>query len=106
MLLHRAPLDNPKDVAWFLASYAREARRRIESRNIPYLAAIRGAMEQVLGLKFEGEKGEHFFRSTLVQTLFYGVFSAWVLWARKQSPKKHGSKPESPGSTPPLDSKG
>ncbi|OYV70796.1 MAG: DNA methyltransferase, partial [Deltaproteobacteria bacterium 21-66-5] len=24
----------------------------------------------------------HFFRSTLVQTLFYGVFSAWVLWHR------------------------
>src|SRR6185437_1553858 len=28
--------------------------------------------------------GEHFFRSTLVQTLFYGVFSAFVLWGRKQ----------------------
>ena len=31
---------------------------------------------------FEGKKGVHFFHSTLVQTLFYGVFSAWVLWAR------------------------
>ena len=29
-------------------------------------------------------KGERFFRSTLVQTLFYGVFSAWVLWAREE----------------------
>ena len=28
---------------------------------------------------FEGERGERFFRSTLIQTLFYGVFSAWVL---------------------------
>ena len=27
-----------------------------------------------------------FFRSTLVQTLFYGVFSAWVLWARQMPP--------------------
>jgi len=27
-------------------------------------------------------KGEHFFQSTLVQTLFYGVFAAWVLWHR------------------------
>ena len=35
-------------------------------------------------MHFEGEKGEHFFRSTLVQTLFYGVFSAWVLWRREQ----------------------
>ena len=31
---------------------------------------------------FEGERGEHFFRSTLVQTLFYGLFSAWVLWTK------------------------
>ena len=28
-------------------------------------------------------KGTRFFYSTLVQTLFYGVFSAWVLWARQ-----------------------
>ena len=34
----------------------------------------------------EGEKGEHFFRSTLVQTLFYGVFSAWVQWSKDQTP--------------------
>ena len=33
-------------------------------------------------MRFEGEKGARFFHSTLVQTLFYGVFSAWVLWAR------------------------
>ena len=36
-------------------------------------------------MKFEGDKGTAFFRSTLVQTLFYGVFSAWVLWARQTS---------------------
>jgi len=35
-------------------------------------------------MKFEGEKGDHFFRSTLVQTIFYGVFSAWVLWHRER----------------------
>jgi len=34
-------------------------------------------------MKFTGEKGEHFFRSTLIQTLFYGIFSAWVLWHRE-----------------------
>ena len=37
-------------------------------------------------MKFEGERGAAFFRSTLVQTLFYGVFSAWVLWARQTPP--------------------
>ena len=37
------------------------------------------------GHRVRGRKGEHFFRSTLVQTLFYGVFSAWVLWARRSA---------------------
>ena len=37
-----------------------------------------------------GNKGEHFFRSTLIQTLFYGVFSAWVLWARRHDAKPNG----------------
>jgi hypothetical protein len=83
-MLRRAELVEPKDVAWFLASYAREARARVEARkDLPELAAIRAALEDALGMKFEGEKGEHFFRSTLVQTLFYGVFSAWVLWDKQ-----------------------
>lgn len=82
VMLHAAPLVDPKDVAWFLASYARDARARVEAGNLPALEALRSALEQALGLKFEGEKGEHFFRSTLVQTLFYGVFAAWVLWHR------------------------
>ncbi|MCB1920636.1 MAG: N-6 DNA methylase, partial [Candidatus Competibacteraceae bacterium] len=44
----------------------------------------RSALENALGLHFEAEEGEHFFRSTLIQTLFYGVFSAWVLWDQEQ----------------------
>ena len=47
---------------------------------------MRSALEEALGVRFEGEKGARFFRSTLVQTLFYGVFSAWVLWARQLPP--------------------
>ena len=39
-------------------------------------------MEEALGVQFEGERGMRFFHSTLVQTLFYGVFSAWVLWSK------------------------
>ena len=83
VLLHNAPLTDPKDVAWFLASYARTARLRLEQKQeLPALDALRGQLEDSLGLKFEGEKGDHFFRSTLVQTLFYGMFASWVLWAR------------------------
>ena len=41
-------------------------------------------------MRFKDERGAAFFRSTLVQTLFYGVFSAWVLWAR-QTPQPTGA---------------
>jgi len=83
VLLHNAPLSDPKDLAWFLASYARTARLRLEQKHeLPALDALRSQLEDALGLKFEGERGDHFFRSTLVQTLFYGMFAAWVLWAR------------------------
>ncbi|MGD0462743.1 MAG: type ISP restriction/modification enzyme [Tepidisphaeraceae bacterium] len=79
--LHNAPLANPRDVAWFLASYARDALFRVEQKKeLPALQTVRSALEEALGMKFTGDKGEHFFRSTLVQTLFYGVFSAWVRW--------------------------
>jgi hypothetical protein len=87
IMLHAAPLASPQDVAWFLASYARDARARIERSALPALASVRTALEEALGLRFEGAKGELFFRSTLVQTLFYGVFSAWVLW-HKENPNR------------------
>lgn len=86
-MLQAAPISSPKDLAWFLASYARTANARIEGKDIPVMKSVRDALETALGLKFEGDKGEHFFRSTLVQTIFYGLFSAWVLWS-----KKHGYK--------------
>jgi hypothetical protein len=90
VMLHNAPLNNPRDVAFFLASYARDARVRVElARNLPALQSIRTALEEALGMKFEADKGEHFFRSTLVQTLFYGVFSAWVLWHKENPARKN-----------------
>jgi Type ISP C-terminal specificity domain/N-6 DNA Methylase len=84
VMLHNAPLAEPKDVAWFLASYARDAKARLEKAEMSALDGVRSVLEESLGLKFEKEKGEHFFRSTLVQTLFYGVFSAWVLWSKEK----------------------
>ena len=90
-LSHRAALVEPKDLAWLLASYARDGLARVEAAGeTPSLAAIRSALEEALGVRFEGDKGAAFFRSSLVQTLFYGVFSAWVLWARQTpSPKSN-----------------
>ena len=82
-LSHRAALAEPKDLAWLLASYARDGLARVEAAgDAPSLTAVRTALEEALGVRFEGERGARFFHSTLVQTLFYGVFSAWVLWAR------------------------
>jgi hypothetical protein len=83
VMMMSVPLTSPEDVAWFLASYARDAKARIESVELTALTQLRTALEEALGLKFEGEKGERFFRSTLVQTLFYGIFSAWVLWHKE-----------------------
>ena len=86
-LSHRAALAEPRDVAWLLASYARDGLARVEAAGAsPPLATVRAALEDALGIRFEGEKGARFFRSTLVQTLFYGIFSAWVLWARQVPP--------------------
>ena len=82
-LSHRAALAEPKDLAWLLASYARDGLARVEAAGeSPPLAAVRAALEDALGVRFKGERGARFFHSTLVQTLFYGVFSAWVLWSR------------------------
>ena len=85
VLSHSASLGEPKDLAWLLASYARDGLARVErADDAASLATLREALEESLGVKFEGDRGAAFFRSTLVQTLFYGVFSAWVLWARQK----------------------
>ena len=90
-LSHRAALVEPRDLAWLLASYARDGLARVEAAgDAPSLRTVRSALEEALGVRFEGERGVAFFRSTLVQTLFYGVFSAWVLWSR-QTPSPTGS---------------
>ena len=89
-LSHRATLVEPRDLAVLLASYARDGLARVEaSGDQSSMGDLRSALEEALGVKFEGEKGAAFFRSTLVQTLFYGIFSAWVLWAR-QTPSPMG----------------
>ena len=89
-LTQQASIAEPRDLAWLLASYARDGLARVEAAgDASSLNTVRSALEEALGVKFEGDRGAAFFRSTLVQTLFYGVFSAWVLWAR-QTPSPGG----------------
>ncbi len=83
-LSHQTAIVEPKDLAWLLASYARDGLERVKlSDDTQSLRAVREGLEAALGIRFKGDKGTTFFQSTLVQTLFYGVFSAWVLWARQ-----------------------
>ncbi len=82
VLTWNATISRPKDLAEALARYARETLRRLERQSAEALAPLREALSKVLGLHFTDEDGEHFFRSSLVQTLFYGLFSAWAVWNR------------------------
>ena len=91
VLTHETAIVEPQDLARILASYARDGLERVEAAQNPApLEALKSALQESLGVQFEQERGDAFFRSTLVQTLFYGVFSAWVLWAR-QAPLQSGS---------------
>jgi len=83
VMLQSAIIASPKDVAWFLASYAKDARARIDKTELPALQQVRQGLEEALGVSFEGQKGDRFFKSALIQTLFYGIFSAWVLWQKQ-----------------------
>ena len=80
-LSHTATLAEPKDLAQLLASYARDALSRVEAAgDAPSLTAVRSALEEALGVHFEGDKGAAFFRSALVQTLFLrGLLSVGVV---------------------------
>ncbi len=84
-LAHRATITEPQDLAHLLASYARDGLARLDTAADAHaLAPFRSALQDALGVRFDGGAGARFFHSTLVQTLFYGVFSAWVLWHRQR----------------------
>lgn len=85
-LLYGAPLASPEAVAAFMASCAREAKFRVEGADAHALDRVRASLEAALTVSFHGDEAAAFFRSSLVQTLFYGVFSAWVLWCRENAP--------------------
>ena len=50
--------SSSRDLAWLLASHARDALARVEAAgDAPALAAVRAALEEALGVRFEGERG-------------------------------------------------
>ena len=76
-----APLANPADLAKVLARQARDAKDQLPEDLKP-VKPLLDDYRQALGLSFniDDEKGDRFFRSSLVQTAFYSLFAAWVLW--------------------------
>lgn len=76
-----APLANPADLAKVLARQARDAKDQLPE-DLKAVKPLLDDYRQALGLSFniDDEKGDRFFRSSLVQTAFYSLFAAWVLW--------------------------
>jgi hypothetical protein len=80
-----APIAEPESLAKILARQARRAKAQLPKE---FTQAVRGLADdfgKALGVTFEGEEGEEFFRSSLIQTVFYGLFAGWTLWLRSNS---------------------
>jgi hypothetical protein len=82
VMVRPAPISAPEELARVMAGYAQEALRRVERAPPDALEPFKESLEGALGIKFDSRKSLHFFHSTLVQTLFYGIFSGWVIWSK------------------------
>ena len=77
-LMHNAPINSAADVAKYLASYARETLELLENGDKKAMRPLRESLASMLSMTFSGEDGDHFFHSTLAQSIYYGLFSAWL----------------------------
>ena len=92
---YKTKITDLKDLAHSLASYAREGLMRLNTSDLePESSKLSEELGKLIGVDFSGESGSQFFRSTLIQTLIYGVFSAWVLWSGQE--ESSGSESVSP----------
>jgi hypothetical protein len=76
-----ARIASPADLAKILARQARDAKAAMPEDLKP-VKPLLDDYKQALGLAFniDDDKGERFFRSSLVQSIFYALFAAWILW--------------------------
>ena len=79
-----ASIAAPADLAKILARQAREAKNALPEDLKP-LKPLLDDYHHALGLAFDvdDEKGARFFRSSLVQSVFYSLFAAWILWDKE-----------------------
>jgi len=79
-----AQIGSPDKLAKILARQARDAKAALPEDLKP-VKPLLDDYRQALGLAFDidDEKGARFFRSSLVQSVFYALFAAWILWDRE-----------------------
>lgn len=79
-----ARIADPADLAKILARQARDAKDALPDDLRPVKPLLED-YRRALGLAFDvdEERGARFFRSSLVQSVFYALFAAWVLWDRE-----------------------
>lgn len=82
-----ARIAAPSDLARILARQAREAKDAL-AEDLKGVKPLLDDYRRALGLAFhvDDEKGERFFRSSLIQSVFYALFAAWILWDKKAAP--------------------
>jgi hypothetical protein len=75
-----ASIAEPQSLARIMARQARRAKADLPAK---FTNAVQGLLDdfgKALGVTFVGPEGEDFFRSSLIQTAFYGLFAGWALW--------------------------
>lgn len=87
VLVRKSPIRSPQELAERLAYYAQRAKDMLSNQSVEALQPLKDTMKSVLGVEFSDEEGEAFFRSSLIQTIFYGLFSGWIIWLQEK-PRK------------------
>lgn len=75
-----ASIGEPESLARILARQARRAKEDLPEKFSQAVSGLLQDFGKALGITFEGPEGEAFFRSSLIQTAFYGLFAGWTLW--------------------------
>lgn len=79
-----SPIGDPETLARVLALQARRAKEDLPTYFTSAVSSLADDFGEALGITFEGDEGEEFFRSSLIQTVYYGLFAGWILWARDE----------------------
>ncbi len=82
-----ASIAEPESLARILARQARRAKAALPRQFSHAVQDLLDDFGKALGITFQGHDGEEFFRSSLIQTAYYGLFAGWALWRRSGAKK-------------------